>query len=200
MDLDTIRIYDEQARGFAREWEESQSSPDDLHAVVHQYFRKGPTVDVGCGSGRDTSWLADNGFDVLGVDASGGLLAEARRRHPGVRFEIDTLPELKCVHSGAFTNVLCETVIMHLGTQAVPDAVSRLVALLVPQGVLYLSWRVTEAGDLRDGTGRLYSSFKLATVMDALAGTDILLDERKVSASSGKVVHRIVARRRKSDE
>lgn len=195
MDRDTIRSYDARARDFAREWEEAQSPPDDLRAAVLRYFRPGPTVDVGCGSGRDAAWLAETGFDVLGVDASGGLLAEARRRHPGVRFERDTLPELASLPSGAFANILCETVVMHLAASAVPAAVRRLVALLAPQGVLYLSWRVSEADDVRDGTGRLYSAFPLPAVTDALAGTDILLDERIVSASSGKVVHRIVAQR-----
>jgi len=195
LDIETIRIYDEKACEFAREWEDSQSPPDDLRAVVTRYFRKGPTVDVGCGSGRDTAWLTDNGFDALGVDPSEGLLAEARRRHPGIRFRMDSLPELATLGSGAYANVLCETVIMHLDRQGVADAVRRLVSLLAPQGVLYLSWRVTEDGDARDAAGRLYSSFEASAVTEALAGTTIELDERIVSASSGRVVHRIVARR-----
>ena len=74
MDRDTIHIYDEGARDFARDWEDDQPAPDDLYASLGQYFREGPTVDVGCGSGRDTAWLAANGFDALGVDASGSVL------------------------------------------------------------------------------------------------------------------------------
>jgi len=195
LDRDTIRIYDERASDFARDWEDGQPPPDDLHAALGQYFRKGPTADIGCGSGRDTAWLAANGFDALGVDASEGLLAEARRRHPGVRFEADTLPELARLEAGAFANVLCETVIMHLAPDTVADAVRRLAALLAPGGTLYLSWRVTEGGDARDAAGRLYAAFDTGTVLDALADTGILLDERIVSASSGRVVHRLIARR-----
>ena len=63
--------------------------PEDLRAAVRAYFKPGPSVDVGCGSGRDTAWLAGEGFDVFGVDAAPGLLAEARRRHPEVTFEVD---------------------------------------------------------------------------------------------------------------
>ena len=62
MDTDTVRAYDIQARNYAAEWEEDQAPPDDLRAAVRAYFNNGLTVDVGCGSGRDTAWLAGQGF------------------------------------------------------------------------------------------------------------------------------------------
>ncbi len=196
MDPETIRIYDSEAAAFARDWEDEQSPPSDLRDALRAYFTPGPTIDVGCGSGRDTAWLAENGFDAIGVDASEGLLAEARRRHPGVRFQRDFLPALESLGSGVFANVLCETVIMHLPADAVTDAVSRLVSLLAPHGVLYLSWRVTDGADSRDRAGRLYAAFDTSVVRNALAGLEIALDERIVSASSGRVVHRVVGRRK----
>lgn len=195
MDTETIRIYDEDAAAFARDWEDDQPAPEDLYDVIRTHFRRGPTVDVGCGSGRDTAWLVQNGFDAIGVDASDGLLAEARRRHPGVTFRKDALPALETLAAGTYANVLCETVIMHLGAENVGPAVRRLVSLLTPGGVLYLSWRLTEGADERDKAGRLYAAFDKSAVAGALAGTKIALDERIVSASSGRVVHRIVARR-----
>ena len=66
---------------------------------------------------------------------------------------------------------------------------------MTPGGALYLSWRVTEGIDRRDDQGRLYASFKVDAVKTALAGHAIELDERIVSASSRKIVHRLVARR-----
>lgn len=195
MDPETIRIYDDRAADFARDWEDDQPPPDDLYAALCEHFRPGPTADIGCGSGRDTAWLAAKGFDVLGIDASEGLLAEARRRHPGVTFRLDALPGLQSLKIGAYANVLCETVLMHLQPDTVEDAVRRLVDLLAADGTLYLSWRVTEGGDIRDKAGRLYASFDTGVVKDTLSGTEILIDERIVSASSGRVVHRIVARR-----
>ena len=194
MDDETIRSYDRGARDFAAEWEEEQSAPDDLRAAVEAHFRPGPTVDVGCGSGRDAAWLASAGYDTLGIDASAGLIAEARRRHPGVRFETDTLPDLVTLKDGSFTNVLCETVIMHLDAEDAAASVRRLRALLAPGGMLYLSWRVTEGEDQRDPKGRLYAAFDTKMVRDVLAGMELELDERIVSVSSKKVVHRIIAR------
>ncbi len=195
MDIETIRAYDERAGAFAVEWEQSQSTPDDLRAIVRQYFVPGKTVDVGCGSGRDTAWLVEYGFDALGVDASCGLIAEARRRHHGIRFEVDALPELITLENGIYKNVLCETVIMHLDVEHITKSVQRLRALLAPGGTLYLTWRVTKGGDNRDDSGRLYTAFEAPSVLGGLSGADILLNEQCLSASSGKLIHRILARK-----
>ncbi len=195
MDIETISIYDRGAADFAADWEDDQPPPDDLYAILRACFRKGPTVDIGCGSGRDTAWLCGNGYDAIGVDASDGLLAEARRRHPGVIFRRDALPALETLEDGSFSNVLCETVIMHLPPAELDSAVRRMAALLAPGGTLYLSWRMTEGENMRDKAGRLYAAFGKTAVMDTLAGTDILLDECIVSESSGRVVHRIVAQK-----
>ncbi len=194
-DPQTIGCYDRLAARFAKEWEDDQPVPVDLQTIIRRYFRPGLTVDVGCGSGRDAAWLSANGFDVVGVDPSEGLLAEARARHGGVRFEVGALPDLGKLMGGAFANVLCETVIMHLNPTLIPESVRRLIGLLEPQGTLCLTWRVTDGVDKRDEHGRLYSAFAPGLVKEGLSQARIELDEEEVSVSSGKTVHRIVARR-----
>lgn len=193
-DRATLEAYDRAAAGFAAEWH-AQPAPADLQALVRQHFRPGPTADIGCGSGRDAAWLEANGFPATGFDASEGLLAEARRLYPHVRFQRAVLPELAGIAEGSFTNVLCETVIMHLPPAAVPASVHRLLALLEPGGTLYVSWRVTEGSDNRDKHGRLYAAFDAELVRRELAGTEILLDEQVRSVSSGRTICRVVARK-----
>jgi SAM-dependent methyltransferase len=194
MDRPTLAAYDTAAADFARQWSE-QPAPVDLHALVQRFFGPGPTADIGCGSGREVAWLAANGFAATGFDPSDGLLREARARHPGLTFEQAALPELAGIADASFANVLCETVIMHLPRAAIAPSVARLVAILRPGGILYLSWRVTPGADQRDGQGRLYAAFPAGLVIDALAGTAILLDQEPVSASSGKTIHRVIARK-----
>jgi len=192
MDHKTLAAYDSDAAAFAQDWHD-QPAPSDLHAVVRRFFRPGRTADIGCGSGREVAWLAANGFPAAGYDPSEGLLREARSRYPRLEFAAAALPDLTGVPDGSFDNVLCETVIMHLGRAAIAPSVARLLAILRPGGVLYLSWRVTAGADQRDSHGRLYAAFDPALVTGALASAAILLDEETVSASSGKAIHRIVA-------
>lgn len=194
IDQRTLDAYDRHAADYARDWN-AQPAPTDLQAILQRFFRPGPTADIGCGSGRDTAWLNRNGFSAIGFDASAGLISEARRLHPGISFQQSALPDLDGIAAGSFANILCETVIMHLVPLAVPPAIHRLVALLQPGGTLYVSWRTTDKADQRDDRGRLYASFPPDLVRRALPPADVLLDEELQSESSGKRIHRIVARK-----
>jgi SAM-dependent methyltransferase len=195
MDQKTLAAYEADAADFARQWH-CQPAPVDLHALIGRFFRPGPTADIGCGSGREVAWLSGHGFPaVMGYDPSMGLLSEARARYPHLTFEVAALPDLAGIPDGSFDNVLCETVIMHLARDAIAASVARLVAILRPGGTLYLSWRVTAGADQRDPHGRLYTAFDKRCVTRALATAAILLDEETLSASSGKTIHRIVARK-----
>jgi len=196
IDNQTLAAYDARAAIFAQDWHD-QPPPVDLHALIRRFFKPGgSTVDIGCGSGREVAWLVANGYPALGYDPSNGLLREARARYPEILFAAAALPELTGIPEATFDNVLCETVLMHLPPAAVTPSVARLLAILRPGGVLYLSWRVTAGGDARDAHGRLYAAFDKALVTGALAGAAaILFDQEEVSASSGKTVHRIIARK-----
>ena len=194
MDKKTLAVYDREASAFANDWH-AQQVPADMYAILHYFFAPGLTADIGCGAGRDTAWLNANGFRAIGYDASEGLLAEARRLYPGIDFRQAALPALAGIVHGSFTNVLCETVIMHLDCALIESAVRKLLSILKPDGTLYLSWRVTKNADKRDDKGRLYAAFDPDLIRRELRATDILLDEHVESASSGKTIHRIVARK-----
>lgn len=193
MDRQTLAAYEDNAAAFAKEWHD-QPEPVDLQEIVERFFvRGGNSADIGCGSGREVAWLNANGFPAVGFDTSEGLLNEARRRHPGFKFAHAELPELRGI--GSFDNVLCETVIMHLERKQIAPSVRRLLDVVKPSGILYLSWRVTEGADHRDEHGRLYTAFDAALVLAELKDTTVLLDEEAVSASSGKKIHRLVVKK-----
>ena len=94
------------------------------------------------------------------------------------------MPELRGV--GTFDNVLCETVIMHLDRKQIAPSVRRLLDIVKPSGILYLSWRVTEGADQRDAQGRLYAAFDAAVVLAELKTTTVLLDEEVGQRLIGK--------------
>jgi SAM-dependent methyltransferase len=47
----------------------------------------GPVCDLGCGPGQVARYLSGHGLATLGIDLSAGMIEEARRLHPGLRFE-----------------------------------------------------------------------------------------------------------------
>jgi SAM-dependent methyltransferase len=195
MDPKTLASYDSAAAAYAHDWH-AQPPPADMHALIKCFFKAGATADIGCGSGRDVAWLAGQGFPAVGYDPSDGLLAQARARYPALNFECAALPELAGISDDSFDNVLCETVIMHLAHADIVPSVRRLMAILNADGILYLSWRVTKDSNQRDAAGRLYAAFERDLVLRALAPDTILLNEEVISASSGKAIHRVIARKR----
>ena len=193
MDRQTLAAYELDAAAFAKDWHD-QPAPVDLQEVVERFFvRGGTSADIGCGCGREVAWLHANGFSAVGFDASEGLLSEARRRYPSFKFAHGELPELRGV--GTYDNVLCETVIMHLDRKQIAASVRRLLDIVKPSGILYLSWRVTDDADTRDAHGRLYAAFDAGIVLAELKSTTVLLDEEAISASSGKKIHRLVVKK-----
>jgi ubiquinone/menaquinone biosynthesis C-methylase UbiE len=78
---------------------------------------RGLTVlDLGCGTGRHSMWLAEAGARVTGIDFSEGMLAEARRK-PGaeaIRFLAHDLHQPLPLPDAAFDVVVSGLVLEHL--------------------------------------------------------------------------------------
>jgi malonyl-CoA O-methyltransferase len=73
-------------------------------------------LDLGCGTGRHTIWLAEAGASVTAVDFSQGMLAEARKK-PGmesVRFIVHDLHLPLPISDGSFDVVVSGLVLEHL--------------------------------------------------------------------------------------
>ena len=73
-------------------------------------------LDLGCGTGRHTAWLASAGARVTAIDFSEGMLAEARKalEGAGVRFLVHDLDEPLPLPDGEFDLVVNGLVLEHL--------------------------------------------------------------------------------------
>jgi ubiquinone/menaquinone biosynthesis C-methylase UbiE len=62
-----------------------------LKMLLGRFPEARDVLEVGCGTGHFTRWMEALGFRVVGLDISTAMLAEARRRGPGVYVEGDAL-------------------------------------------------------------------------------------------------------------
>lgn len=114
-----------QAHNFARHYEPflEQSVP-----------RRGRVLEIGCGTGVYTRWLEGRGLEVVAMDVSPAMIAQARRRCPAVRFVegdcADPAPALEAAGAGgAFDAVVgINTFSYYLDKVAALAAYRRLLA------------------------------------------------------------------------
>lgn len=98
-------------------------------------------LDIGCGVGRDSAYLAANKHEVVSVDPSDEMLEIAGTTFPALRGHLinDKLPTLECIDYGKFDIIICSSVFHLLPVESHIDALSRLKELLKPGGFIALS-------------------------------------------------------------
>ncbi len=102
-------------------------------------------VDIGAGTGRDAAGFAADGYDVIAVEPSAGMRAEAARlhAHPRLRWVADALPVLGSVTRAGITAdvVLANAVWQHVAPGDRSRAFRKLATLLGPGGLLVMTLR-----------------------------------------------------------
>ncbi|WP_370961360.1 GrpB family protein [Amycolatopsis sp. cg9] len=95
-------------------------------------------LDVGCAAGHLSGLLAARGADVLGVDASAGMVAVARREFGAVaRFEVADVTQPLSFESGSF-DVITASLVLHYVKDWGPT-LAEFRRVLKPGGVLVFS-------------------------------------------------------------
>lgn len=155
MDYETIRVYNEQSSQIASIHE--LLSPHQLYSLVEKFFiKKENCLDIGCGMGRDSHWLSLHSFNTIGIDASEGMLLEAKIRYPDNHFIKDSLPILESQQDDIYSNIFCSAVLMHLEPRQVQCAIMNIIRVMKSSGVAILSFRKTKNRDNRE-RGLLYT-------------------------------------------
>lgn len=92
-------------------------------------------LEIGCGLGWASGVFAALGFDLLSIDASGEAAGEARRRNPGLRFEVADAIDFPKPET--YDAILAFEVLEHLADG--PKAAAKWKDSLRPGGWLFLS-------------------------------------------------------------
>jgi SAM-dependent methyltransferase len=114
-----------------------------LGAFAEQVRALGPVLDVGCGPGTVTAYLAGLGLDVSGVDLSPRMVHHARRLHPGQTFAVASATDLRLAPA-SLGGVLGWWSLFNLPRSALPDVLASFARALVPGGQVLIG---THVGD-----------------------------------------------------
>lgn len=100
---------------------------------------QGLLLDAGCGPGHWTGFLAEDGREVRGVDLSAEFIETARRRHPGIAFDLGSFRDLQ-IESGSVGGILAWYSLIHTAPEDLPGILGEFARVLAPGGSLLLGF------------------------------------------------------------
>jgi SAM-dependent methyltransferase len=105
--------------------------------------RNGVVADVGCGTGATSRMLADFGLDIMGIDLSPNMIAEARRLNPDLSFQVGSMTGLD-FDDGRFHGICAWYSVIHVPDELLPQVFSEFRRALRPGGWALLAFQVGE--------------------------------------------------------
>lgn len=165
MDSKTAAFYAQNANQLAVQYSAEYSEIENRLSAV--FARSHKILDIGCGTGRDLTFLLCRGKDAVGLDPCEEMLALAREtlEANGLsaqnRLFKGALPDLSQFGNAAFDAVHCSAVLMHIPEEELFDAVFGLRQILRPGGTLLISVPAkrddVDSTSKRDKFGRLFN-------------------------------------------
>jgi SAM-dependent methyltransferase len=103
--------------------------------------RNSAIADVGCGTGATSRILADFGLDVLGIDLSPNMIAEARRLNPDLRFQVGSMTSINA-DDNHFDGICAWYSVIHIPDELLPQVFSEFRRVLRPDGWALVAFQV----------------------------------------------------------
>lgn len=142
--MTTQQPYDEYAEVYAANFADSLAKYPLERGLLASFAEAatevgGPVADLGCGPGHVTAYLSSLGLDAFGVDISSGMIAIARERNPGLRFEIGSMTALD-IPDGSLSGILSRYSIIHTVPEDLPAILAEFRRVLAPGGCALISF------------------------------------------------------------
>lgn len=154
----TRESYDRLAEGYAAQFY-AELDTMVLERALLGAFAEGvasgaPVLDVGCGPGRTTAYLAQRGLAVTGLDLSPEMVRLARDRHPDLSFAVGSMTDLP-VADGALGGLLAFYSLIHVPTADVPQVLVEWRRALHPGAPVAIAFQVgSEVRQVREHDGQ----------------------------------------------
>ncbi len=146
-EADTITFYENHAVDFVKNTREV-----DFKATQMRFLKKlnsgAHILDFGCGSGRDTRFFIDQGYQVSAMDGAKELcrLASEYTKIPVEHRKFEELNEI-AVYDGIWA---CSS-ILHVPIAELQGIFRRMAAALKEKGIVYTSFKYGEFEGMRNG-------------------------------------------------
>ena len=160
--MKTIDYYNKHAEEFT-----ASTFEVDMESLYQPFLADLPEgariLDVGCGSGRDTLAFKKKGYQVDAIDYSEELVKKASRL-TGIPIKLKSFYEVDDYE--AYDGIWACASLLHCERSRLVEAIGKLISILKPGGVLYMSFKYGNSD--REKEGRQFTDLDEAQANDLL--------------------------------
>ena len=151
--MSTLQFYNNNAERYAAQTKYIDVS--DLYTDFEECLCPGDRIlDLGCGSGRDSKYFLERGYDVVSVDGSAEMCRVASE-YLGIPVQQKLFSEIE--YREEFDGIWACASLLHVPKVQIRDVMEKVSRALKEQGVLYASFKYGD--DEKTVDGRLFSLY-----------------------------------------
>lgn len=144
---ETINYYNSKADEFYNSTVDAKMNAQ--YNMFEKYLYPGGCIlDCGCGSGRDTKYFLEQGYEVIAIDGSDELCKKAREL---TGIDVKNMYFQDINFESQFDGVWACASLLHVPKEELAGVLDRIKTAIVPKGILYISFKYGEFVGERNG-------------------------------------------------
>lgn len=135
----TLNFYETNSKNLSLKYENADVR-EIQELLLITFEEKVKLLEIGCGSGRDASFMTKKGFDLIGIDGSKNMIDEAKKIHLELSNKLfyKTLPN-NLEFDIKFDGIYSIATLMHLSKIDLEKTISKIYDLLNTNGKFLMS-------------------------------------------------------------
>ena len=132
-----IKTYDKIAKEYGKKYGQVSSYLVDYGKKFLKYLKGKKVLDLGCGPGRDSRYLSNQGLKVYSIDASQEMVREAKKRAPRAIVSQMDMRKLDFPED-YFNGVWANFSLLHLEKKELLKVLQDIYQVSKPEGLLFI--------------------------------------------------------------
>lgn len=144
---DTLKFYNEHAEEYVK-----QTRNGDMSKQCNRFLAllpdKAYILDFGCGSGRDSKYFLERGYEVTAIDGSEELCKLASE-YTGLDIKCMRFEEL--ADESKYDGIWACSSILHVERESLPDILSKMLKAIKDDGIIFASLKIGDKEIIENG-------------------------------------------------
>lgn len=130
-----VTTYEKIADKYSKQYFDDLTDSPYIDKFLEKLPKRSKILDVGSGPGQFSHYMAQKGFEVVGVDYSKKMLEISKQKVPNIQFQYMDMRKLE-FSKASFDGLLVAYSLIHISSEEIPDTLKGFYKVLKPGGFL----------------------------------------------------------------